>query len=237
MSFQVDEERTDHPHEQADPPQVPHVREDVRGIEPLLGGIHRKQLRQLLRRRLEDQPGEVVSGEQVPQGPQGLRADIHVSRLPLGEVQREVPLQVEGDPVDRLLVGEVVHLLEEGDPQHCVEVLGRRPLRLGEERPEFVDREFGEDLLPEQPRPRFLQPLPAMGAETGQRVEHVEGFVVFGEDQWSSPTFWYCWGFYQGGHVDVKRKMRVSPIILNSYETKGLFTSPSCITGRSSFST
>jgi hypothetical protein len=28
-----------------------------------------------------------------------------------------VPLQVEGDPVDRLLVGKVVHLLEEGDPQ------------------------------------------------------------------------------------------------------------------------
>jgi hypothetical protein len=28
-----------------------------------------------------------------------------------------------------------------------------------------------------------------MGAESGQRVEHVTGFVVFGEDQWSSPTF------------------------------------------------
>lgn len=168
---------------------MPHVREDVRGIEPLAGGIHRKQLRQLLRGRREDHLREIVPREQVPQGPQGLRADVYVARLHLGEAQREVLLQVEGDLVDRLLVGEIVHLLEEGDPQHRVEILGRCPLRLGEERPEFVDRKFREDLLPEQPRPRFLQPLPAMGAETGQRVEHVEGFVVFGEDQWSSPTF------------------------------------------------
>jgi hypothetical protein len=102
--------------------------------------------------------------------------------------QRVLPFQIEGYLIDRFLVGQIVYLLQKHDPQHGVEVLGRGPRYAGVVGGELVDGKNRQDLLPEELGPGFLQPAPPVRAETRQRVEHVAGFVVLGEEHGASGT-------------------------------------------------
>ena len=60
LSLQVDQKMQDALGENADPPQMPHVGTDMNGIDPLLGGVHPKHLRQDLRRCRKEFPVQTL---------------------------------------------------------------------------------------------------------------------------------------------------------------------------------
>ena len=61
---------------------------------------------------------EVVLGHDVPHGPNATGTDIGSGIIAICDVKREMPLDIETELFDRLLVGQIVHLLENHNPHH-----------------------------------------------------------------------------------------------------------------------
>ena len=163
MALQVHQESCDHPHEDPDPPQVRHVREDVDRVQPLGPGVHGEDLCQLVGHMGKQGGVEFLFGQNPPHRPQGPGADVLGGvRLPV-QVQGEVPHHVEGQLLYRLLVVKIEHLLEDQGAQGGVHLLGGSSVDLVERGGQFLDGQFREDLLAEEPGPGVVEEFASFG--------------------------------------------------------------------------
>ena len=74
-----------------------------------------------------------------------------------GDIQGVVPLLIEGQLLDRLGVGQVVHLLEQQDPQDGGQILGGTAEVGPKARGQLPHRQHREDFPAEQAGPGVLQ--------------------------------------------------------------------------------
>ena len=74
-----------------------------------------------------------------------------------------MPLLMEGQLVDRLGIGEVVHLLQHQDTQDGVQLFGGAAGIRPEPGGDLVHRQFRQDFLAEQPGPGVFQQLAPLG--------------------------------------------------------------------------
>jgi len=115
----------------------------------------------------------------VPHGPERPWGNVGTEIRRIGHVQRIMPQDVESELTNRLLVGQILHLLQQNDAEHGVQLLGRAPLDVIEVGEQLLHRQPVEDLLPEQMRPRGFQEGEPFRAEMLKGMEHVNLFVVF----------------------------------------------------------
>jgi len=116
-----------------------------------------KNLRQLVGNLGEQERVQFPLIQHPPHRPQCLPADVFDGIGLPGKVEGEVPLEIESQLLDRLVVGGVKHLLEDERPQGGVDLLGGSPEVFVERGSQFVDGQFREDLPAEKSRPGILQ--------------------------------------------------------------------------------
>jgi len=64
-----------------------------------------------------------------------------------------VPLNVERELINGLIIGQVMSLLQDKNADNRIEIFGGSAKTGVEKRAEFTDRQFRKDILPEQTRP------------------------------------------------------------------------------------
>ncbi len=178
LPLQVDQKVMDALGKNADPSQSPHVGTDVHGIDPLLGGLHPEYLRQDLRRGMKKLSIQTAFRNPMPERPEGLGAQIlRLVRL-AGNVQGIVPLEIERKLGDRLLVRQIVHLLEDQRPKGGIDLLGRTAETLRVAGGNLPNGQLGKDMLPEQTGPGSIQQFASFRPQVVPRVDQVGCFVI-----------------------------------------------------------
>ena len=89
-----------------------------------------------------------------------------------------MPLEGKGQLPDRLLVGQIEHLLEDQDAQGGVHLLGGSSEDLVERGGQLLDGQLRQDLLAEEPGPGSIEEFASLGSHVGPFVEKVPGFAV-----------------------------------------------------------
>jgi len=153
LTLQVDEKVMDALRKDADPPQTPHVGSDMNGIDPLPGGVHAEHFRQGFRRDSKKLPVQAFLGNELTKCPEGLGAQILGLVGFAGNVQGVVPLEIKGKLGYGLLVRQIVHLLEDQRTKGGIDLFGRPAETLRVAGGDFVNGQFGKDMLPEQTGP------------------------------------------------------------------------------------
>ena len=92
-----------------------------------------------------------------------------------------MPLEIESQLHDRLVVGGVKHLLEDERPQDGVDLLGGSPEAFVERGGQFVDGQFREDLPAEKSGPGIFWKFASLGSHVVPFVEKRAGFAIPGE--------------------------------------------------------
>ena len=90
-----------------------------------------------------------------------------------------MPLDVEAELLNRLLVGAIMHLLENHQPHHGIELLGGPTIPVMIMSTKRLDGKFREDLVLKKTCPRAVQELASFGPQVGPCIEQVLLFVVF----------------------------------------------------------
>ena len=90
-----------------------------------------------------------------------------------------MPLDIETELLNRLLIGTIMHLLEEHQPYHGIQFLGGPAIAVMIMGAQRLHREFGEDMLLKKPSPGIVQEITSLGSQMGPWIEDVELFVIF----------------------------------------------------------
>ena len=79
----------------------------------------------------------------------------------------------------RLLIGAIMHLLEDHQPHHCIQFLGGAAMAVMIMPAQRLDGQFRENMILKKARPGAVQELSSLGSQMGPWIEDVELFVVF----------------------------------------------------------
>ena len=107
---------------------------------------------------------QLLVGDLLAHAPQGLVTQILGGIALLGDIEGLVPLLMEGQLLDRLGIGEVVHLLQHQDTQDGVQLFRGAAQIRPEPGGDLVHRQFRQDFLAEQAGPGVFQKLAPLGA-------------------------------------------------------------------------
>src|SRR4030043_1802325 len=148
-------------------------------ITALLARIHREDLGQLVGHTLKENSIKVLLGQKVSHRPKSLGTKVTLLIRFIGDPQGIMPLEIKRILMDRLLIGEVMHLLKDHHAQHGIKLFGRaahRPMVVLEG---LVHRKLRENLISEQFCPGGVHQSFALGTKKSKWIENVKSFVVF----------------------------------------------------------
>jgi hypothetical protein len=135
--------------EQSNSPQLPHVGEQMGGIEPLGGGIHPKHLAKGIGEFPEHHRIDPFGDAELTVGTPGPIRNIHKRIRRVGNVERILPVNPEQKRIPRLVIGEIEHLLQHHPAEHDIEFLGRSSPELPKMPAKTIHRKTVEEILPE----------------------------------------------------------------------------------------
>jgi len=102
-------------------------------------------------------------GDLLAHAPQGLGTQILGGIALLGDIEGIVPLLIEGQLIDRLGIGVVMHPLKHQNPQDGVQLFRGAAKIRPELWGDLVHRQLHQDFLAEQAGPGVLQKLAPLG--------------------------------------------------------------------------
>ena len=168
---------------------MPHVGKNVHRVEALQGGIDCKHLGKTIAYGFEDRIVESVLSHDGPHRPDTLLADIGLGVCVIGNIQGIMPLDIEGKLLDCLLVGEIMHMLENHGTHHGHQLVGRTTVGCAVMPGKQFNGKHLTHIIAKDPCPGVIQQLAALGTKMFEKVKHVLCFVVFYLDHCLTITY------------------------------------------------
>ena len=179
LAFEIDQELLDGGDKDTDATEMPHVGKNVHRVDALQRGIDCKHFSQTIAYGFEDCIVKSVLRHDGPHRPDTLLADIGLSVCVIGNIQGIMPLDIEGKLLDCLLVGEIMHVLENHSTHHGHQFVGRTAVGCTVMPGKQINRKHLADIGAKDPCPGVIQQLAALGIKMFEEVKHALCFVVF----------------------------------------------------------